>query len=188
MLAFHGDKAIKSKYLRRVVAHRRADELIRGVGWEDGRGCAVGCTLNQYSHSQYQIELGIPEVIAHLEDNLFESLPEKLAMTWPSRFLRAIPVGADLSMVWCRFSLWLLTDGLPKRSRHIAADMAALFRRRIASDDPTPAEWDRAAEAATAAWAAEAARAVRAAWAAERQSKKLLELLRAAPVEKAEGK
>lgn len=34
--AFHGDPAIKRKYLDRVRAHRAADNLIRGVGWDGG--------------------------------------------------------------------------------------------------------------------------------------------------------
>ncbi len=33
MLAFHGDPAIKAKYLGRVKAHRLADELVKGQGW-----------------------------------------------------------------------------------------------------------------------------------------------------------
>ena len=50
LLAYHGDPAIKAKYLARVRAHRKADELVQGTGWRtDGpygevRGCVVGCT------------------------------------------------------------------------------------------------------------------------------------------------
>ena len=92
--AFHGDPAIKAKYIARVEAHRVADELIRGVGWENGRGCAIGCTLDAYDHSRYPIELGLPEWFARLEDAIFEGLPVERALCWPSDVLRAIPVGA----------------------------------------------------------------------------------------------
>ena len=107
--AFHGDPAIKAKYLARIAAHRAADELVKGRGWEDGKGCAIGCTLENYDHAQYPIELGIPEMLAHLEDMIFEELPNDQAMLWPERFLAAIKPGADLSLVGWKFQYWLLT-------------------------------------------------------------------------------
>jgi hypothetical protein len=45
LIAFHNDQKIKDKYLARVEAHRKADEIIKGKYWENGKGCAVGCTL-----------------------------------------------------------------------------------------------------------------------------------------------
>lgn len=45
MLAYHNDPKIKLKYVARFEAHRVADEVIQGQGWEDGKGCFVGCTL-----------------------------------------------------------------------------------------------------------------------------------------------
>ena len=109
MKAFHNDQAIKDKYLARVRAHRAADELIRGTGWDGHRGCAIGCTLERYEHARYPIELGVPEQIAYLEDHLFERLPLDAAMAWPERVLSAIRVGADLSRVWPEFAIWMLT-------------------------------------------------------------------------------
>jgi hypothetical protein len=39
MKAYHGKIEIKKKYLNRVLAHRKADELIQGYGcWKDGKG------------------------------------------------------------------------------------------------------------------------------------------------------
>ena len=106
MLSFHNDPAIKAKYLARVKAHAEADNLIRGTGWEHGRGCAVGCTLEAYDHSRYPVELGLPEWIAHLEDTLFEGMPDEQAMTWPMRFLEAIPVGVDVEPVKWQLAIW----------------------------------------------------------------------------------
>lgn len=102
MISFHGDEAIKEKYLARVLHHRELDHLVQGIGWESNgttKGCAVGCTLEAYDHSRYPIELGIPTWLAHLEDRIFEGLPVESAMEWPERFLRAIPVGVDLEPV-----------------------------------------------------------------------------------------
>lgn len=81
LIAFHGDPAIKQTYLDRVEAHRIADQIIQGTGWDENshRGCAVGCTLHDYNHLSYETELGIPFVLAHLEDAIFEALPIELA-------------------------------------------------------------------------------------------------------------
>lgn len=96
MRAFHGDKAIKAKYLARVRAHRK--------------GCAVGCTLEAYDHAQYPTEWGIPEQIVYLEGRLFELSTKADAKKWPAQFLRAIPVGADLSDVWSKWVQWMLVS------------------------------------------------------------------------------
>jgi hypothetical protein len=72
MLSFHGKQEIKDKYLNRVIKHRELDNIIQGIGWENGKGCAVGCTLENYNHSRYPMELGLPEWLARLEDKIFE--------------------------------------------------------------------------------------------------------------------
>jgi hypothetical protein len=110
MLSFHNDPAIKKKYLSRVRAHAKADELTQGIGWSNGKGCAIGCTLEAYDHSRYPIELGIPQILARLEDRIFEGLSRADAQKWPARFLSAIRVGRDLSEVWPKFAIWLLRD------------------------------------------------------------------------------
>ncbi len=199
MIAFHGDEAIKTKYLDRIAEHRRLDNLVRGETGRAGKGCSVWCTLNKYEHAAYETELGIPRAIARLEDGLFESLPVELAMEWPQRFLAAIRPGADLSMVLPRFFLWLLvdpTDGVLQfaksdKSKIAISAVAALYVRRIAGDEPKLNEWKTAAEAAAwvavaAAWVAVAAAEAAVAAGISRsmtrakQADKLIELLEAA--------
>jgi hypothetical protein len=159
MLAYHNDPAIKAKYLKRVRAHQKADRLVQGTGAEGAgenfRGCAVGCTLEVYDHSRYPIELGIPQELARLEDRIFEGLPVDAAMKWPAQFLSVITPGADLTMVWPRFSLWLLETELGKYPTSEPA--TALYRRWIAGNKPGVEEWRSAADAAYAADAADAA-------------------------------
>jgi len=98
--AFHGDPEIKAKYIARMKAHMDADELIQGSGFNDGKGCAVGCTLDKYSHIAYEEELGIPFTIAIIEDNIFEALSKKNSQSFPLEFLEAVTVGIDLSLVY----------------------------------------------------------------------------------------
>ena len=106
METFHGDKKIKAKYLKRLKAHAKADEIIQGIGWKNGKGCAVGCTLENYKHRQYEVELGIPEWLAYLEDRIFEGLQKEDAMKFPVQFLSAVPVGiADDAMYKLRCDL-----------------------------------------------------------------------------------
>lgn len=160
--AFHDSQELKDHYLQRVRAHAAADRLIQGTGWENGRGCAVGCTLESYDHSRYPVELGIPRVLAHLEDRLFERLPKSEAMTWPERFLSVIQPGADLSMVWPRFAVWLLDVELAKWRTFASDAVVRLYNRRIAGDEPSDQEWYQAraaADAAAASYASYAAAA-----------------------------
>jgi len=193
MIAFHGNPEIKQMYLERVAAHEAADEIAQGYYWENGKGCAVGCTIHGSQHALYETELGIPEELAYLQDRIFEGLPNAKAKLFPREFLEAIPLGADLSLVVNQFLVWLLVDPLHgviqfagKDSERAAIEtVAKLHLRVISGDPPTKSEWaaawaaarDAAGDAAgaaarAAAWAAawDAARAAAwaAAWAAAR--------------------
>ncbi len=167
LLAYHGNQAIKDKYIARVKAHREADELIQGKGWDGHKGCAVGCTLENYNHSRYPIELGVPVVLAQLEDRIFEGLPQKDAMGWPERFLTAIKPGSDLEMVWPKFSLWVLNgllelktfhDGKHPKCKAAIGTVRGLYEEWIVTRiKPASSRFSKARMAAAAADAAAAA-------------------------------
>lgn len=112
MIAFHGKQETKDFYISRVKKHREMDNLIQGQGWGAGKGCAVGCTLEKYDHAQYEIELGIPEWLARLEDTIFEGLQKERAMQWPEQFLSAIHPGADLEKVKTPFLIFVLEENI----------------------------------------------------------------------------
>lgn len=108
---------------------------------------------------------GSASALAYLYDHIFEALPEAERKYWPEQHLEATPVGADLSGVMDRFRAWMLRDllSIPDLAPDVYAaveGMAVLFERRIAGDEPTEAEWDKAA------WAARDVRDARVAWAA----------------------
>jgi hypothetical protein len=156
MLSYHSDPAIKSRYLARVEGHAAADEIIEGRYWEAGKGCAVGCTVHGDSHDDFERELGIPQVLAWLEDVIFEGLPNRLAKTWPERFLSAIEPGSDLSRVAWQLLHWLLTDSgfgefdhpaVRSAVRQCADVLVPLMQGR-------PVDKDAAEYAAAVAWAA----------------------------------
>ena len=170
MKAFHGSDETKQLYLERVRAHAAVDELIEGTYWEKGRGRAIGCMIHGSEHDAYESELGIPMVLAHLEDRIFEGLPLARAKLWPEQFLSSIQVGADLSRVWPQFAVWLLADpehGVIRfadhRSAAIIMAIADWYRgpmtdlaeiRRLSADARAAAAAAGAAAAAAAASAA----------------------------------
>jgi hypothetical protein len=176
LIAYKGKQSIKNKYLKRVEEHYKADEIIQGVYWENGKGCAVGCTIEGNQHERYETELGIPRELAYLEDGLFEALTNGDAKEFPVRFLKAIKPGADLSLVTAKFMVWQFEDkkyGLKnikevkddKEVYGFCKEVVALYKRKIAGDTPTEDEFyqlylkiDRA-RARAGAWARAWARA-----------------------------
>jgi len=174
MRAFHGSVAIKEKYVARVKAHAEADKIVKGKYWENGKGCAVGCTIEGTEHSRYETELGIPAAIAHVEDYLFETMPNEDAVKFPLRLLEAIPVGADLSLVSVNLIVYMLEDVL--NIKEVQEDEAVgtairgvidLWKRVQVGDEP-----DAAAESAaeSAAWSATWSAAWSATWSATRSA------------------
>ena len=172
MQAFLNDPNVKEKYVARVHAHQKADEIVKGQYREGGRGCAVGCTIHGQNHESYETELGIPQEIAFLEDGIFENLPIEDAKKWPLAFLKAINPGADLTLVHYRFCDWLLSEEtgiLAFTDDNRAAILAVrdLHRRAGSGDIPESAAWSAAGSAAGRA-------------AYKKMAAKLLELLAAA--------
>lgn len=174
LIAFHGQQSIKDKYVARVKAHAEADQIIKGKYWEDGKGCAVGCTIEGNEHKRYETELGIPESIAYLEDGIFEGLSNEEAMKFPLEFIEAIPVGADLSKVTIQFKIWLLMDKkhgviqyADARTKKVIRKIVALHKRELLgetvdySDVRSSAESDVWSAAELAAESVESARATR---------------------------
>jgi hypothetical protein len=124
--AFHGKQEIKDKFIARLKEHYMLDEIIKGLYWEKGRGCAVGCTIHSGNHKNYETELGIYENIARLEDLIFEELPLKEAKKFPLQFVEAIPVGADTSKVIDKFLIKLLG-----RSILLCDEDSAILTQRV---------------------------------------------------------
>lgn len=179
MLAFKNKQSIKDKYIARVKAHYEADEIIKGIYWENGKGCAVGCTIEGSDHSKYEKELGIPEILARLEDGLFEEMSNEEAKSFPLRFLEAIPVGADLSLVFAKLVIWEWEDkeyGL-KNIKEISDDkelcdccesVVTLYKKVLNGEKVETEEWDKLetlADKIYRAWAGAGAWAEARAWA-----------------------
>lgn len=163
MLSFHNDPKIKQFYLERVRAHAVADEIWQGKYWENGKGCAVGCTVHGAEHKRYESELGLPEWLAHLEDVLFEWLTNAEAKAFPLAFLDAIPVGVSLDRVRWQFCAFVLREC---HDRVVSLDCSAALKNlvvnaiqgtlHVLNQAIGTGQWDTAA-ASDAAMAARAA-------------------------------
>src|SRR5882672_10900931 len=105
MKAFHGKQEVKDFYVARLQEHHRLDQIIQGIGWEEGRGCNVGCILHEYNHAKYPEELGLPEWYARLCDTIFEGLPTDKASDFAMSSLTSISVGADIENVKWRIAI-----------------------------------------------------------------------------------
>jgi hypothetical protein len=181
MIAFHGIQSIQDQLVAQLEAHYKADEIIKGRYWEDGKGCAVGCCVHSNDHSQFPVLYGIPENIAYLMDGIFENLPNQEAKEFPLAVIKAIKTGADLSKVHNLFFVWMLTDkeeGVSRFNPSSAIQNVSNLHQKVANGEEVSAAaraaaWDAARAAAwgaagDAAWAAAGVAARAAAWVAAR--------------------
>lgn len=110
--AYHGSQETKDFFVARMEDHIAQDELIRGYGWRDHKGCAVGCILNEYNHGRFPEALGMPEWVAYLIDRLHENTSEAYWPTFSVRFLKAVQPGQDLDALRIPFAHIIMDDAL----------------------------------------------------------------------------
>ena len=139
MISFHGKQNIKDEYLALLTAYRDANEKVKELYWSTGR---ISKCID------YESDLGIPLQISFIENEILKDLPKETAMQWPVKFIEAIPVGVDLSIVWKKFIYWLLVDkknmGIKffnKKGFDAIDRVANLYDRWISGDNPTYQEW-----------------------------------------------
>ena len=180
LISFLGDKSIKDAKIADLKQHEKLDNMIHNnyFNSKEKKGCAVTCTIfspaefstgkvdTRNIHKRFETVLGIPRMLARLEDRIFEGLPVAESKKWPLSFIKAIPVGVDLSKVWRNFIVWLLIDdtcGVIKfaeneDSRKAIQNVAAAFERSLVTQ-VSGDEWDKLMQTArcSAAGAADAA-------------------------------
>lgn len=144
------NQELKSSLVAEIRKHREQDQVIQGnYGYlEEGkfRGCAVGCAIDSLfkvhghdtpyylcsDHGIYERELGIPKILAELQDVIHEGLSDESFPTWPERFMEAVPTETELYKVWPGFTIWLIGDFLAEKQRIVVEqnrdDMDKLMR------------------------------------------------------------
>lgn len=77
-------------------------------------------------------EYGIPARIAFVARALFDDMHEENGIDWPVRFVKAIPVGAELDGVWREFALFVLGDPKVGLLQYVqTAEQSAVIRQII---------------------------------------------------------
>ena len=203
MRAYHGDPKLKSLMVKEVKWHRDQDLIVQGTYGNSNevgsKFCAVGCAIDSLNrklgknlpnqgHKYLEEELGIPEALTQLWDSIFEKLPEERALDFPLQFIKAIPVGADLSLVAPKFIVFVLEDCLVNADddgKKAIQQTIGLWLKVIDNKKVTSADWSAAWSAAesaaeSAAWSATWSAAESAAYG--RYANKLIKLLKEAPV------
>ena len=66
MFAFTDTPVTKQQLLDQLRAHAAADQIVKGTYWENGKGCAVGCSVHCGDHAQYETRFGIPRMLARI--------------------------------------------------------------------------------------------------------------------------
>lgn len=123
MKAFVNTTMTKQEIIDALKWHQEQDNFIKGQYFEDGKGCAVGCSLESVArlkkikisyedHGQYEKHFGVPRWLAKVEDVIFEGLPLERSKTWPLEFVQAINVGANLDNVKAPFVIFILESNL----------------------------------------------------------------------------
>ena len=112
MLAFNNDPKLKEFYVNRMNEHSKADDIIQGTGWENGKGCFIGCTLHAYSHKKFESEGIGPEWLAKLADKLFEGMEARDAKKFAVNFYSSMKVGLDLKKVKRDFFIYIMEENL----------------------------------------------------------------------------
>ena len=84
--AFNNSQKVKDELIIQLENHYKADEIIKGTYWENGKGCAIGCIIHSNIHKDLE-KIGIPQWLAYLIDYLFENLSNKQAKEFPIKFL-----------------------------------------------------------------------------------------------------
>ena len=112
MKAFSNDEKKKEFYVNRMQAHYEADEILQGIGWENGKGCFIGCTLHNYSYESFEKEGIGPVWLAKLVDTIFEGLPNDKAKIFARDFYKKMKVGVDFEPVKKEFLIFILEENL----------------------------------------------------------------------------
>jgi len=88
--AFHNQLPLQKEFLDRVQGHYDADEIIHGVYWERGKGCAIGCMVHSNQHKDLESLYGIPVWIGRLVEVLFEGMENKFSKEFVLNFAKTI--------------------------------------------------------------------------------------------------
>ena len=105
--------------LRKIMLeHQKADQLVQGAWWnsEEKKGCFYGCAVHESDESAIEKAIkkfGIEPWLAYWSEQVFEGLPQELALNWPVELLDAmIQFDGDYKDIFHKLSIKRL-ENLP---------------------------------------------------------------------------
>ena len=167
MIAYHNDPDLKARFVSALKWHRAQDMIAAGSyhNREHNTFCAVGCSIHSLDpkaelfddHAAYERLIGVPQMLARLQDGIFEGLPDEGRPGFVVAFGKSIPVGADLSLVGWQFLDRMLRRAFARIDAddpvHIgcAAALDIVSQKSRAEQVAESAAYNAAASAASAA-------------------------------------
>jgi hypothetical protein len=147
MLAYHNNAKLKASMSSDMHFTISEGLIIQGMSFRDVVRCVS--RVENGSYKTLEEEIGIPSLIAQLAEFIFEGLEYEKAKKFTTDFLEAIPVGADLSMVWPKLIHYVMVDnevGLinfvkTEYSKFAIERLAHLFMRKIDGEIITENQW-----------------------------------------------
>ena len=97
------DKATATHWIAEMEEHQRLDRLRQGDWFDPATliGCFFGCATQSSEGALKKAiaEMKLPPWLVYLSEKIFEGLPSEEAKTFPVRWLKAIPLNANIESV-----------------------------------------------------------------------------------------
>ena len=154
---------IKESFLEMAKRHKAGDMLGQGE-WQT---CSVGCFNRDYGNAINDFaaladSTGYEEWTHHIQEAVFEGLPNEDAINWHVQFAEKMETVKDFDAFYNSFMVGVLEIALPHDKHGVVQPVIDLHKN---FGNATPDDWKEVAEAARDAAAKEAAWE---AWAAAR--------------------
>jgi hypothetical protein len=153
--AFYGNLAFKQHLVAQIRAQEQTGNFVQNGGyWTNGKGCPLGFLLDggQVRFESIRVATGLPHMVVLIIDDFFDCLPSEAAQGATGDAFETIAVSADLSSIFDKFCLWLLTDptwGAAHWSDEPSVlEIAKLFTRALEGDVAPQEVWEAAREQA----------------------------------------
>lgn len=128
---------IKDKYIERALMHSEADDFVKEIYLEDGKGSAIACLSHDKNnpHKTLSRELSTPEWVFHVVDVIFEGLGIDDYKQWTVDFVKSIPVGINdkewETNIKAPFIIYILESTLGKFNHEKFPDIKTAIDRSI---------------------------------------------------------
>jgi hypothetical protein len=173
MLSFNNDPKIKAEWVAKGHHHAEADMIIHGTYGEGDadkfKGCTMGCYADRDALDKHQNVADYVDGSKRLNfcrDAIFEGLSrldKKLGIAFHMQWIEAVPVGVE-SAAFDRVADKLILKATEWKAKEQGAShnkfliiVIALYRRRIAGNEPKKPEWESASRRARGALASRGA-------------------------------